>query len=121
MEMHLGGLRSRAISRYKNIRIFRPPVALRENIEHGIDATYEKYKWADYNVWQGFCQGVKAKFGFWLPFSRKGSGNCSEVGARYAEVIGTPGIGDENQYHPGKIVDHIFIKGWTETTAKERP
>ena len=47
--------------------------------------------------------------------------NCSEVGAYYAEVIGCMGIGDENKYDPGKLVDHIFIKGWSEVSAKDSP
>jgi hypothetical protein len=113
LEMHLGGLRTVKITRHKNIRVFRPPVELRGAIINGIDTVYGEYKWARYNIWQGICQGVKAKFGFWLPFSSKGA-NCSEVAIRYAEVIGTPDVGDENLYFPGKTVDHILMKGWLE-------
>ncbi len=114
LEMHLGGLRIVKIARYKKMRILRPPVILRSAINHGIDVVYGEYKWARYSVWQGVCQVVKAKFGFWLPFGKKNVGNCSEVTARYAEVIGTVGVNNENSYFPGKIVDHLLIKGWLE-------
>jgi len=121
LEMHLGGLRTVKITKHKNIRVFRPPAPLQNRIRYAIDITYDHYQHARYGFWQGIAQGLKRKLGFWLPFSKKEVANCSEVGAYYAEVIGCMGIGDENKYDPGKLVDHIFIKGWSEVSAKDSP
>ena len=121
MEMHLGGLRTVRISRHKKIRVFRPPTQLQNKVTYAIDSTYDHYQHARYGFWQGIAQGLKRKFGFWLPFRKKDVANCSEVGAYYAEVVGCMGIGDENKYDPGKLVDHVFIKGWHEISQNNGP
>ena len=114
MEMHLGGLRVVNISKYKHIRVFRPPAVLRSRIDMAIDQVYNEYRDASYSRWQGIAQGIHRVTGLWMPFRKDDLANCSETGARYNEILGIPDIGDENMYDPGKLVDHILIKGCIE-------
>ena len=115
IEMHLGGLRTRRIERYKAYRILRPPYRLWPAMSAAINRAESSYLWRNYGYLHGIRQGLKRIFGFWLPKSRNARANCSMLAADVANFAGETEIQtDESRYDPKRLLDHLIMADWLE-------